>query len=676
MTEIVTESIHNLFLVKDSVTSEDFKKFIYSYKNNIVGIQSIEWIPKVKGNDKNNFIENARNTINTDYNIYEINGAKNLVPVGEKENYFPILFLEPYEGNQEVLGFDISSDPKRRQALEESIELNKFIVTDPINLIQEHNNDFGLRFFEPVFENTGNESSKNDFSNLKGIVSGVIKPKDIINNVVSFLKPNYNIYISYQNNQNKIIELCYCESELSKKNVKYKINNAEFSNSKIFNYGGKNWTINAVSIPSFLNDKEAFIPSFISLVILIGTVLLFFYIKKNEEENIRINNIVEDKTKELKYNKERLDLAINSAEIGIWDWDLKNGKLYWNEKCFKMLGYKDKEFIPTFDNVLNLLHPNDKENTLKNLFKHLENSNDAYDTKYRIRAKNGYWKWIHVIGKVIERDEKGKSTRIIGVHLDITESKQIELKLQTYSYKLESMNANKEKLLSIIAHDLKSPLTSVKGFAEYVLSDKGLLSVDEIKNAVGYIYESSNNFQKILEGLLDWGRAIRNQLEFEPMFYNLKEQVEEIINQQRINLKKKEITIFDKIKDVNVFADKKLIDVTLRNILGNAIKFTPKNGTITISQIENKDDSITISISDNGIGMTKEMVDNLFKDTYTTSERGTEGEKGTGLGLAICREIINNHEGEIWVESKENIGTTIYFTLKTKLINQIVKNRN
>ncbi len=224
---------------------------------------------------------------------------------------------------------------------------------------------------------------------------------------------------------------------------------------------------------------------------------------------------------------------------------------------------------------------------------------------------------------------------------------------------LEDINKVKDKLFSIVSHDLKDSLTSIKGFID-LLKD-GSLTQEEFKTLIPELSENANNASLLLFNLLNWSKSQMQSLEPSPSLFDLQEVFEDKINLLEQKLEKKGIILRDKSLRDFVYADKSMVEIIIQNLLTNAIKFSKEGDTITIANHISNGRSV-ISISDTGVGISKENQQKLFKNTSFTTI-GTKNEKGTGLGLTICKELVELNLGKIWVESDLNIGTTFYVEL-------------
>lgn len=238
-----------------------------------------------------------------------------------------------------------------------------------------------------------------------------------------------------------------------------------------------------------------------------------------------------------------------------------------------------------------------------------------------------------------------------------------EQKLREYSNELKELVATKDKLFSIISHDLKSPIQGIMGLSELLVEDLDILSPDELKEDLMEINNSVKSLYKLIENLLDWSRFQTGRMKLKPITLNAFILVDNVINTLIQTAKLKNINIYNDV-DPNHFivGDENLLRSLFHNLISNAIKFTNPKGEITIKS-EDKISKIFFVVSDNGIGISQENLDKIFKFDSSVTTVGTNNEKGTGLGLVLCKEIVNAHKGNIHIESEVGKGTKISFDL-------------
>jgi len=238
---------------------------------------------------------------------------------------------------------------------------------------------------------------------------------------------------------------------------------------------------------------------------------------------------------------------------------------------------------------------------------------------------------------------------------------------------LKKMNDEKDKFISIISHDLRSPFGGILGIADNLLFYYDRYKPSEIKSSLEMLSKTGHHLFDLLENLLVWARVNRGKVqvikEKIPLHLIVKTNIELLIN----NAIPKKISVVNNIaKNIYVIADENMINTVIRNLLSNAIKFTPIGGRIEFSTTNADDENkIDIMICDNGVGMTKKIVDELFKLNRHHTTLGTNNEKGTGLGLLICNEMIEKNDGKISVESKEGEGTCFIITLNSLISNEL-----
>lgn len=253
------------------------------------------------------------------------------------------------------------------------------------------------------------------------------------------------------------------------------------------------------------------------------------------------------------------------------------------------------------------------------------------------------------------------------VHItEITQRKKAEELLAKQTKELQEVNATKDKFMSIIAHDLKSPFNAIIGFSDLMIKNFDQLDHDTFLKGLKTIESASNHAYKLLENLLIWSQNQTGKIKFNPEQLNLKSQINESLETVETVAINKKIKISVAVtKDIYVLADKNMFDSILRNLISNAIKFSFKGGKIKVSA--NKfDTEIQITVSDKGIGISPERLSAIFEIDKYTNTSGTENELGTGLGLILCKDFIVQHKGKIWIESTPHAGTSVSFSLPLK----------
>jgi two-component system sensor histidine kinase/response regulator len=386
------------------------------------------------------------------------------------------------------------------------------------------------------------------------------------------------------------------------------------------------------------------------------------YIMGLNEETRRVR--AEEKAAELENKYSRIVENMNEF---YWESEKVNGEFsnpVYSDSVQKITGYSADELNRKPKLWLTLIHPNDKRQLISNL--QLFYANKAVnenELQFRIISRSRKIVWLRQTMKVT-RDENGMPIRIIAFDDDITTLMNNQQKMEEHVSELEDMNKAKDRFVSIISHDLRTPFSSVLGFTDLLLNDNSLPE-EKRREYIHYIQDSSKTMLKLVNSLLDWTRLQTGRIQFNPEKLSLKEVVNNSIQTISGTAMQKGIRLFSEIKDdFYVHADQNLLAQVFNNLLGNAIKFTRKGDTITVSAKRSiKNNSIEVSVSDTGVGIAKEDIPKLFRADSKFTNPGTSGEKGTGLGLSLVAEIIKKHRGTIDVESEPGKGTKFIFTL-------------
>jgi len=227
---------------------------------------------------------------------------------------------------------------------------------------------------------------------------------------------------------------------------------------------------------------------------------------------------------------------------------------------------------------------------------------------------------------------------------------------------LSSLVKTKDKLFSVLAHDLQSPFMGISGLSDMIKKNALEGNMDEVIDYSKMIADTTKRTSTLFTNLLDWAASQTGELIMKHVINNLDECLDETIALLQDHQQRKNITILRDNTNINISADPNGLKTVLRNLISNALKFTPHDGMIEIS-VEKNSDEVVVSISDSGVGIKSELIPQIFKtDTYITTD-GTDDEHGTGIGLSLCKEMIARHNGKIWAESKLGQGSVFHFSL-------------
>ena len=378
--------------------------------------------------------------------------------------------------------------------------------------------------------------------------------------------------------------------------------------------------------------------------------------KRLEDNSVLWNGYARDITKqintenELKTIQDRYKYAIEAANDGLWDWNLKTNEVYYSPRWKEMLGFKNHELEGTVEDWQKRVHPDDILKTYEDLQRYFDGKDEAYTNKHRVLCKDGSYKWILDRGKFVNEGEDNK--RMVGTHTDINQ--QIE-----YENLLKERNQDLENFALITSHDLQEPLNSIISFIDLFKESDSQLD-DLGKQSIDTIEKMAYRMKSFITDLLEYTKVVGKQKIFttfpiKRLFDNLKFDLNSIIE-------KNKVVINFEVEDIKIRAVENDLLKVFQNIVINSIKYQSKNNKPVINiNLENLKTEYLFKIQDNGIGIEPKYYDdifNVFNRLHTRKEF-----EGSGLGLSFCKKVIEFHSGKIWVESKLGEGSTFYFSI-------------
>jgi PAS domain S-box-containing protein len=367
-------------------------------------------------------------------------------------------------------------------------------------------------------------------------------------------------------------------------------------------------------------------------------------------------------------SKQQYDNLVAKIPVGIY---ILRSKLdetfaldYVSPRMAEMLNLSIDGLLADANLVVQSIHPDDRISFAKMNLEGIQ-LNRPFDWKGRILSKETI-KWMHFRStpEILETGD------ILwhGLVTDITERITADLKIHHINEELSKAIAEKDKFFSIIAHDLRSPFNIFLGFTEMLVENLPSITLAQIQEIAFSMQSSANNLFQLLENLLEWSMMQRGMNSINPKAFGLSAKITQSLLSVSELANKKDIGLSCIIpEELKVLADENMVQSIIRNLTGNAVKFTPKGGKIKVSARFTDDNLVEISVTDNGIGMGKELISKLFLLDERTSRKGTNGEPSTGLGLIICKDFVDKHGCKIWAESAKGKGSTFYFTLPVSI---------
>ena len=411
--------------------------------------------------------------------------------------------------------------------------------------------------------------------------------------------------------------------------------------------------VRALGQPFYENEK----------MVRIGGVFQDITSRKLAEDELKkyrehLEELVKDRTSKLETQYALLNALINSPEdIIIFSLDDKYCYTTFNENHSKEMLRIWNADIQIGNSILDYMNPEIAELTKMSIDRALRG--ECFSEVQHQPGADIYYEF--------NWDPIRHGNNIVGATVfvqDITERKRSEIDEKFKNEQLTKINAEKDKFFSIIAHDLRSPFNSFLGMTQIMAEELPNLTMSQVQEMAVSMSKSASTLYRLLENLLQWSQVQRGIIQFEPIEVELNQVANESVEMIQELARNKGIEIVSEIPDnLIVLVDNNMLQTIIRNIVSNAVKFSLKGGSICLSARNIPNNWVEFKCRDFGIGMNPETIENLFRIDVKTNRKGTEGEPSSGLGLLLCKEFVEKHGGQIWVESEVGKGSTFYFTI-------------
>lgn len=637
--------IRGLFNASDEVTREEFYVFAGPFLSYLPGVQALEWIPRVPHEKRLAYEVATRTEGFPNFTIREQQSQGKMVLAGQRNEYFPVHFMEPFVGNEIAFGFDIGSDPIRKTVLQDAWQRGLLRVTPRIILAQEKYNQNGFLAILPIFS-IQESTSTGTRDELIGFALGVFRIGDIFNVAMQKNSGNsglikFTLFDRSSAEQNKLLHQHKSLSKDMSKIVYIK---------KMRDIGGRQWEIEAQATEAYVQQQHSNIPFRVLCVGVTITFLLVLYFYMQTKKVAKVNSLMLEKSralaKQMSENQAIIDIAINSL-IKI---DEQGTIEIFNPAAEQMFGYRSDEVIG--ENI-KILMPEP-----------FRSAHDSYLANY-LRTGNA-----KVIGKGRKTLGVHKNGTIFPLYLVLGESK-INNQRSFFGFLLD-INKQKQKsdlnydFVPFMSYELRSALRLIKGSLLLILS--------------GAVGELSEKMQEMLAtGKLNLDRLTHliNAIDMEKLqedYMNLKRDflsVEKLvhqammINQDYANIFDVQLILtasMDKFKGVAVEGDEERLLQVFANLISNAIKFSSEKSLVKLTVVR-VGEKVRFSVIDHGKGVAKQMHNQIFQQNYEGIKQFDLRQGSIGLGLAISKIIVEQHGGKIDFISKESKGSTFYFDL-------------
>ncbi|HEY8563091.1 MAG TPA: ATP-binding protein [Pyrinomonadaceae bacterium] len=401
-----------------------------------------------------------------------------------------------------------------------------------------------------------------------------------------------------------------------------------------------------------------------------------------EDDNRKIKHIflcgqdVTAREKEIEFYKrrgEQLLYAAESAEIGLWFWDLNEDKIYSTPKCNGFFEISPFETL-TYNDFLEVVHPDDRQNLIDTFVESQKNGTE-YDVEYRVIYSDANIHWLSTRGKTY-LDAEGNPASMMGVVRLITDRKNADEELsRVYARErkardeAEEANRTKDYFLALVSHELRSPLNAILGWTKILLTKD--VNDETRRNALQTIERSAMSQAKLIGDLVDSSRIASGKLRLEMRPMNIFDAVQTVYNSQKptAEARKINLTFEYNTEEASVFGDLVRLQQVFTNLLTNALKFTPEGGNIHLN-LSAGDGKVVISLKDDGQGINPETLPHIFRQFSQGDQTISRDQAGLGLGLSIVKTLVEKHEGAVTAYS-EGTGRGATFTVTLPLVKPV-----
>ncbi|MBT6230518.1 MAG: response regulator [Candidatus Scalindua sp.] len=666
----VLRSLYRLYKSSEFVTREGFLTFCKSSILHHNDIQALEWVPRIPHSQRRDYERNAQIDGYPGFRITKREEQGKMVSVDENEEYFPVYYLEPYKGNELALGFDVSTNPVSLEALNKARDTGEMIATGRITLVQEPGSQYGFLAFVPVYRNDViTDTIEKRRENLIGFTLGVFRIRDIAVQSLAYLEAtSIDIHI-FDKSSSQEEQFLYTHISRFRRDIDQTITqqgakgNDGMYASHTFHVADRKWEVRCTALPEFIEQRRTWFPLMFLYGGLLITGLLSVYLWSRISKTIQAEEFVSKLTLEIHERKRAEESMAGFAYIieeslnEIYIFDAKTLRFIQVNKGARLnLGYSLEE--------LSCLTPLDlkPELTPESFMKIIEPLRVGKNKKIEFTAvhqrKDGS---LYDVEVHLQLSSFQSVPVFVAIILDITERKKMEGAL-IQSEKLKSIGT----ITAGISHEFNNILAVISGKTQLLKMDYE--DNDKLIDELSIIDKAADDGAEISSNMLKFTKTRPDTKEY--VTFDIRELIE-----QSIEFTMPRWMNMAQAKGINYLIDKKgmkkapsiMCNLTeirevFINIINNALDAMPDGGSISFCTWS-KDDTLFISISDTGKGMTKEVKYHIFDPFFTT-----RCPEGTGLGMSMAYGIITRHGGKIEVESDLGKGST--FTLQFPTTNK------
>jgi len=642
----VLDALRAFYNSSNYIDRQEFNTFIKQLMDGRQNIQSVQWLPSVKYEQRDVYKEKAKNDGLSHFFITEKNDSNELVLAKKRNHYFPVFFVEPMLKNKQELGFDFASNNKYLATLDKAKNSSKKVAAVQITTFDDNQTQATVLVFQPIYNNNFNIGKVITEKSLKGFVLLVLKVDDLVTDALRDEEGNLSLFIEDISDP-KNIAVIYGTRPV----------NNSFLREEIITVAGMSWRVqthnNTIKSPLLYSAWLVLISGLIlSALVTLGITHL---IRRTEV----VEQLVESRTAELKNSEIQHRAVVENVVDGLLTIDELGNIEKFNIAAQRIFGYRAEEVI---GKNINMLMPSTTQDVNDKFSDYLQTYSDTgakkiegIGNKVEGKQKNGT---IFPIELSISEMEHDNRTKFIGIVRDISQRVELEIEREKFVDKLTDSNEELARFAFVCSHDLQEPLRMVRSFSEK-LQDHLIEQLNDDAKGQKYfdfVIDGASRAQTLITDILAYSSISSDPQILETV--NI-ERIITVIKNNTFNDSKEskgEIT-FDSLPELQ--GNKTQLYQLFQNLINNGLKYQNSDTVPKVHiSVEDTGEHWIFAIKDNGIGMEERHLSKIFEVFQRLHRRSKFA--GTGVGLSICKKVVERHDGIIWVKSEKGIGSTFY----------------
>lgn len=655
------KSIIGFYHGSSFVDRDEFRIFLASILSESKSFQAIEWVPRVPHTERAKYESLAHQDGLRDFQISQKDAQGNMVPASGRDEYFPVYYIEPRQGNERALGFDLGSNAVRRAALEQARDTGQVAGSGAVHLVQLKEDNTGVLVFAPIYKSgMAHETVEQRRQNLAGFAIGVIRVSALISEFHpkggphALSRANLSLYIyDAQAETDQQLLHVYNPPPNGPANLLLEQAHTGVHVDHEIVIGGRVWEIVARPLtPVGKTTPQAILSLILSLTI---TLMLTAYLVSTVRRAHKIEALIDQRTQELRTSNqdaedraERIRIVLETVVDGIITIDEKGIIESFNPAAEQIFFYRAEDIIG--QNVKCLMpDPYHSEH-------------DGYLEKYRTK---GHGAMIGV-GRELLGQRKDGST----FPLELTISEMYVSGQRMFTGVVRDITERQEndrlkrEFISTVSHELRTPLTSIKGSLGLIKSNVVGELPAQMLSMLDIAYNNCDRLVRLINDILDMEKITAGKMELQLAPMNIRALLIQAIAVNQAYGDKFNVTFIlqECPENTLIKGDRDRLMQVLTNLMSNAAKFSPPRNSVELSARQ-VGQNFRIQVRDHGPGIPKQFQDQLFQRFSQADSADTRQKGGTGLGLSISQAIIEHHNGQIGFETEEGVGSTFYFEL-------------